>query len=189
MLQFIVKTIICRIMGQTWDTMWIVAVWERRPACLTTAARKQSKKTQPCYETRDNNWPIGGIITVLCVSSMQVCLWWVEQSSTLWWVRSGCRRRPRSATPTSWRGWPSLWHWSADSSMWSWGSENEPSRPPSVPSYPMPNCKCHPPLQSIIVDAWVPVGATRSGREGGLTPKNLQTNTESTNTVSVSRCI
>lgn len=74
---------------------------------------------------------------------LQVCLWWAEPSSIQWWVRPGWWRHTPLATPTSWRGWPSLWRWSADSSMSSWESENEPSLHPSVPRNPLPNCKCH----------------------------------------------
>lgn len=69
-------------------------------------------------------------------SSLQVCSWWVGPSSTQWWVQPGWREHTPTATPTSWRGWPFLWRWSADSSMSSWGSENEPLLHPSVPSNP-----------------------------------------------------
>lgn len=60
----------------------------------------------------------------------QVCSWWAVPSSTQWWVPSGCQTTTLSATPTSWRGWPSPWRWSADSSTSSWGSENELSLHP-----------------------------------------------------------
>lgn len=115
---------------------------------LASAARQGSaqdirQRAQYCRETWSDNWT--GWWPALCslFSSLQVCSWWVEPSSTRWWVRGGCRRQTPSATPTSWRGLPSLWRWSADSSMSSWGSENEPALHPSVPSNPLPNCKCH----------------------------------------------
>lgn len=129
------------------DMMWRDAFWETLTCSPPLPDRVQPRTQDRQHNTAEKH----DLITeddcqhysMFTFSFLQVCLWWAEPSSTRWWVRPGCRRQMPSATPTSWRGWPSLWRWSADSSMSSWESENEPLLHPSVPSNPLPNCKCH----------------------------------------------
>lgn len=117
---------------------------ERERLCGGMPSGKHWPARRHCQKDLTIEQDAGQHYSVLTFPSLQVCSWWAAPSSTRWRVRTGCWiKMPSSATPTSWRGLPSRWRWSADSSTSSWGSENEPSLHPSVPSNPLLNCKCH----------------------------------------------